>query len=60
MKDDKHIKALTRIKENYERLWKNNLIKEEEVKEEYDAVCAGINALEAEPCEDCISFRISV
>ena len=55
MKDVKHIKALTRIKENYERLWRENLAKEEDVKEEYDAVCAGINALEAEPCEDCVS-----
>ena len=52
---DVNIKALTRIKENYERLWAENLAKEEDIKEEYDAVCAGITALEAEPCEDCIS-----
>lgn len=52
---DVNIKALTRIKENYERLWRENLAKEEDVKEEYDAVCAGITALEAEPCEDCVS-----
>lgn len=41
-----HIKALTRIKENYERLWKENLLSEDLVREEYEAVCAGIEALE--------------
>ena len=41
-----HIKALTRIKENYERVWHEHLLEEKDVKEEYEAVCAGIEALE--------------
>lgn len=40
------IKALTRIKENYERVWGEHLLSEDSVREEYEAVCAGIEALE--------------
>ena len=40
-----NIKALTRIKENYERVWRENLLSEDSVREEYEAVCAGIDAL---------------
>lgn len=42
---EQNIKALTRIKENYERLWEENLLSEDLVREEYEAVCAGIDAL---------------
>lgn len=55
---DVNIKALARIKENYERLWQENLAKEEDVKEEYDAVCAGIKALETKDVLDKIRAEI--
>lgn len=42
---EQNIKALTRIKENYERVWRENLLSEDSVREEYEAVCAGIDAL---------------
>ena len=42
---EQNIKALTRIKENYERVWRENLLSEDLVREEYEAVCAGIDAL---------------